>query len=346
MNLFSPFKNSKKNPNVSFFDNTNRIARCFYQFKSYTGIFIAALKKGIPLSNLLITRFPLFYSDALEPPIIAIELTNYCDLKCPYCTSPLGLREKGFMSDIVFNKIIIDLIKMKPNRVQLVGNGELTLHPNFGAYISRISQTGKYISIVTNGQWKMKFVAERILNAKIDLLEISIDAGGKEKYEYSRVHGSYDILISNLRHLKILKEHLKSKTLINIRLMVRPSQKKSYRKEISFWKKYADSVIPQFISKINNTEYNQDVFIPVQNSLGSFPKRSLPFKHMEIKYTGEVLMCYYSFFQMGSPGLKIGNVLDSSINELWNSKIMKDYRNAHRLRIKENMPVCQGCPGT
>jgi MoaA/NifB/PqqE/SkfB family radical SAM enzyme len=314
--------------------------------KSYNGIFFSATKKGIPISDLLRTRFPFKFPDAPEPPIVAIELTNYCDLKCPYCTSPLKLRERGFMSDEVFDKIVSDLMKMKPNRIQLIGNGELTLHPKFAEYISVLSKTNKYKSIVTNGQWKKKDIAEQILNAGFDLLEFSIDAGGKEMYEASRISGSYDILLSNLKHLKSLKERLKSKTLINIRLMVRPSQKHTYFNEIKFWRKYADIVMPQFVTKINNTVYDDDVFIPIQNTQSSFPKCSMPFKHMEIRYTGEVLMCYYSFFQMGSPGLVIGNVINSSINELWNCKIMKEYRNAHRKRIEEKIPVCMGCPGT
>ena len=104
--------------------------------------------------------------------------------------------------------------------------------------------------------------------------------------------------------------------------------------------------MPQFITKINNTAYDHDVFIPVQSKLGEFPKCSMPFKHLEVKYTGEVLMCYYTLYQLGTPGLVIGNVLQSGIKELWNCKIMRDYREAHRLRQLEKMPACKGCPGT
>lgn len=59
-----------------------------------------------------------------------------------------------------------------------------------------------------------------------------------------------------------------------------------------------------------------------------------------------VFLCYYSFYQLGVPGLVIGNVLNSTIVELWNCDIMKDYRAAHRKRLKDKMPVCKGCPGT
>lgn len=346
MNILSPFKQNHKTPVNSYFDNSSRIARILYRLTSYSEIFRAAVKKGVPVSDLLRAHFPFVFTEASEPPIVSVEFTNHCNLKCIYCTNPLGQRERGFMSDQVFNRTLSDLLKMKPNRIQLVGNGESTLHPKFGEYVSKLAQTGNYLSLVTNGQWKDLIVAEQILKAPLDLVEISVDAGGKEKYEASRINGSFETLLFNLNILKTLKERLKAKTLINIRVMLRPSQKNSFQKEFSFWKKYADIVMPQYITKINNTEYADDVFIPAQNNSGDFPKCSMPFKHMEIKYTGEVLMCYYTLFQLGSPGLVIGNVQDSSINELWNCKIMKDYRNAHRKRITGKMPVCKACPGT
>lgn len=250
------------------------------------------------------------------------------------------------MSDEVFDKTLASLKEMKPNRVQIVGNGESTLHPKYGEYISKLARSGKYVSMVTNGQWENRKVVEEFLTAPLDLVEISIDAGGKEAYEASRINGSFDKLLSNLEYLNSRKKSLNSKTLINIRVMLRPSQKDNFNREKEFWKKYADRVMPQFITKVNNTTYEEDVFIPVQSREGEFPKCSMPFKHLEVKYTGEVLMCYYTFHQLGDPGLVIGNVRDTSIKELWNCKIMKDYREAHRKRIIEGMPVCKGCPGT
>jgi MoaA/NifB/PqqE/SkfB family radical SAM enzyme len=346
MNLSSIIKYNKAKPNHPFFDNSNRLIRILYRLKSYSKIFISAFNKGVSLKKLLIAQFPFIFSDAKEPPIVAIEFTNHCNLKCPYCSSPLGERDKGYMSDAVFKNIIKDLTQIKQCRVQLVGNGEATLHPKFNEYISLLTKTNNYISLVTNGQWANENVADQILHAKLDLVEISVDAGGKEAYEASRVNGSFDRLIKNLKKLKEKKTILKSGTLINIRIMLRPSQINNIGVEKAFWKKYADIVMPQYLTKINNAEYNHDLFVPLQNHTEDYPKCSMPFKHIEIRYTGEVLLCYYSFYQIGPPGLVINNIKNSSILELWNSNIMKIYRNAHRHRKKENMPVCKGCPGT
>lgn len=345
MAIFSPFKRVS-NSIKPFFDDSNRVARIIYRFSSYRKLFASAFKKGIPAKDLIRSQFPFVFSDSEHPPIISLEFTNYCNLKCPYCTSPLGIRDRGYMSDELITKIVFELKKIKPNRIQIIGNGESTLHPKFNEFIKSLAATNRYISIVTNGQWVNKEVAYQMISAPLDLIEFSIDVGGKEGYENSRINGKFDTLVANLTLLKKLKSDLNSKTTINIRLMVRPSQMAIYKVEVKFWKQFADRVMPQYITKINNTKYENDIYIPVQVINKDFPKCSMPFKHMEIKWTGEVLMCCYTAFQVGYPGLVIGNVMNDSILNLWNCETMKQYRLAHRKRLKEKMPVCEGCPGT
>lgn len=346
MSIFLPFIKSKSGQQKALFDDSNRIARILYRFASYKKIFTSAARKGVPLADLFRTQFPYALKDAEHPLIIAIEFTNYCNLKCPYCTSPLAQRDRGYMSEEVFAGIIKSLKEMRTNRIQLIGNGESTIHPKFSEFISELGKTKRFISIVTNGQWIKEEVAEDMLRAPLDMIEISIDGGGKKGYEESRINGNYEKLVANLARLRKLRDEMRSKTIINIRLMLRPSQKDLFNEESAFWKQYVDSVMPQYIMKINNTTYEDDVFIPVQKQNNTFPKCSMPFKHLEVKYSGEILMCYYTLHQMGPPGLVIGNVKNESILSMWNGKIMKQYREAHRKRLEANMPVCKGCPGT
>ena len=339
---------TKKNSvdQYQFFDNSNRVNRILYRFYSYKKISTRALRKGVSVLNLIRAQFPFLLSDASFPPIVSIEFTNVCNLKCPYCTSPLGLRKRGYMDRTLLEKIVEELKLAPSNRIQIVGNGEPTLHPEFEFFLAKLVSTNRLISMVSNGQWTNDIVAETIIKSGIDVVEISIDAGGKAKYESSRINGSYEKLIYNLKKLNNAKKLFNSKIIINIRLMVRPSEKNNYLKEMLLWRHYADAVMPQFLNKINNTNYSDDLFIPVQKQHNIFPKCSLPFKHMEIKYSGEILMCYYSFFQLGAPGLVIGNINLSSIKALWNSDLMNQYRTAHRKRIEDKMSICKGCPCT
>ncbi len=328
------------------FNNSNRLYRILVRLNSYQKLTAHAISHGISLKNLAISQFPYLFKDSLEPPIVSLEFTNYCNLKCLYCTSSYEKRNKGFMSDEVFKKVFDSLKTMKPTRVQIVGNGESTIHPKFDKYISELSKIKHYVSIVTNGNFIKEDIAEKLVRSNIKLIDFSIDAGGKEAYETSRKNGNYDKVIENLLKLKAAKKKYYSDCVINIRIMVRPSQMGSYKKEMEFWKNYADRVMPQFLVHINNTEYSHDLFKPIQKNQNSFPKCSLPFKHIEVRHNGDVLLCYHSAYQLkNEAGLKIDNVLNKSITELWNSNIMKQYRNAHRTRKEKEMPICLGCSG-
>lgn len=341
-NLFSPIKNRSLN----LFDNSNRVARIIYRYSAYKKVFIHALRNGVTAKELLISKFPTIFHDTEIPSVLSLEFTNYCNLKCPYCTSPLDLREKGFMTLEVLNKIVSELKNRKINRIQIVGNGESTLHPQFEYFIKQLTENSRYVSIVTNGQWNKDETAHILLKNNVNLIEFSIDAGGKEGYEASRINGSFKKLIDNLKKINSLKKEYSSKSIILIRVMFRPSQINNREAEINFWKQYADTVMPQYLNKINGTSYENDLFIPEKKSSESYPKCSLPFYHCEIKWNGNVLMCYYSAFQIGQPGLILGNIKDLSIFDLWNHAILKQYRKAHRTRNNGLMPICKGCPGT
>lgn len=330
-----------------YFNDSNRIFRVIDRFRSFYKIFSAVSKKGISEVDLIRSQFPYIFHDASEPPILALELTSYCNLKCLYCTNNTGGRKKEHMNESTFNQVMKNIHSFKfKKRIQLVGNGESTIHPNFEDILNQLTQSGNYISIVTNGNWIRDDIAEIILNSKIDLIEFSIDAGGKDFYEKSRLQGDYNLLLKNVQKTFSLKQKLKSKTLINIRSLLRPSQINQFESEKKFWGKFSDRVMPQYLLKINNTEYNEDLFIPAQQKDDSYPKCSLPFKHMEVKNNGDVLMCYYSLYQLEPAGLPLGNINSSGLNELWNCQIMKNYRKAHRMRNENLMPVCKGCPGT
>ena len=341
--MLSPVKNKKQK---NLFDNSNRLARIWYRLSAYRHIFAAAVLKGVPPKELLISKFPTKFKDAKLPPVLSVELSTYCNLRCPYCTNPLARRKRNFMEFSLAEKITAEMKQLKTRRLQLVGNGEPTLHPEFGKIISMFGKAASYMSIVTNGQWLREETADELVNSGMSLVEFSIDAGGKEGYEKSRIGGSFDALLQNIRRLRQLRDKAKSRLKINVRVMFRPSVIHTMDEELAFWRKEADMVMPQYLVRINGTDYEEDLFIPQQQKAGAFPKCSLPFYHSEIKYNGNILMCYYSAFQLGEPGLLLGNVNDTPIYDLWNHEILQQYRKAHRERNNAMMPVCQGCPGT
>lgn len=327
------------------YNNSNQLKRLYNRFSSYIIISKDFLSKDVPVLEVIKTKFPYYLKDNKKPISLSIEMGNVCNLECSYCNVPHYTDKKEFMSENIFDKLIENLKKEKINRVR-IGGGEPTLHPQFDYFVSEIRKHTKYLSIVTNCQWNQSSIVETLIKTPFDLIEVSMDAGGEDIYESSRRGAKYHLFESNLTYLKSLKDKSKSKTLINMRLMVRPSTQAIIKEEKKKWDKYCDSIMPQFIFKLPETEYNEDIFIPIQRMNNAIPKCTLPFKDILLKLNGEMPYCQVTGSTIAKDKIIAGHILNETILSVWTSKV-KQMRNAHRTRHFESYETkyCNGCSG-
>jgi MoaA/NifB/PqqE/SkfB family radical SAM enzyme len=339
MKVFS-FLSPFTGPENRKFDNTNRLARARYRFKLYGKQLIASRGK-VPLPELIRTHFPFLLSDAIAPPKLGVELTNYCNLACPYCSSPLKLRPQGLMQPITFSNLVRQAKACGIPWISLCGNGEPTLHPKFPSYVRQLAAATKFVELTTNWQRVNEEIIYSVLQAPVNLMHVSVDGGNKEEYESMRIGGKLERLLQNLTLLKQLKKATHSLTLINIRVMLLPSQYGDEQRLLNFWRSYGDVVSKQYIFNFDSSSYGYDTVVYKPGA-----RCTLPFKILDVNWNGNVPLCTYSRRQTGKPdGLPIGNINENSLLEIWNGQIIRQYREGHRYRKEELLPICKGCPG-
>jgi MoaA/NifB/PqqE/SkfB family radical SAM enzyme len=328
------------------FDNCYRVGRILYRLSAYRRLSCHMLRHGVSARDIVRSQFPYIAPDPSAPLIATVEFTNYCNLQCVYCLSPLGLRPRGFLQRETLFKIAEGVRQLGVRRVRVVGLGEPTLHPEFALFMQELARAAPYLSIVTNTNWKRPEETIRaLLEAPVSLVEISADSANKEGYEKSRLGGDFERLLANLTLLKETKRALHSRTIVNIRLMARPSERAIEHDLIAFWRDYADTVMPQYVVERKRLPNAKDVYRPTQFEDESYPRCSLPFKDLTIHWNGDVPLCYHSAQQIGEPGLLLGNVQTHSLAEMWNADIMRQYREGHCARDASKMPMCKGCSG-
>jgi radical SAM protein with 4Fe4S-binding SPASM domain len=152
-------------------------------------------------------------------------------------------------------------------------------------------------------------------------------------------------LIENLTLFKTSKQTLRSQTITNIRLMLRPSERTVEKQLVAFWKNYADTVMPQYVVELKHLAYKEDVYTPTQFHNLSYPKCGDPFKSLDVDWNGNLPLCSHSVQQIGAPGLILGNVMTDMLGDLWNGNVMSQYREGHYKREASKMPICKGCMG-
>lgn len=301
------------------------------------------MQQGVPLSELLELKYPLRLPDAHKPPLLSIDFTDACDLQCVYCNNPLFPHPRTMMSEETFACLLTSLREAKINRVR-IGGGEPMLHPNCAGMLRQLSPLTRYLSIITNGQWQDIHHIDEILVSGVHLIEISIDAGGAKVYEASRKNANYLRLIRNLRHMRSLRDKLKSKALIKVRLMLRPSTKHLEWQETQFWKRYADCVLPQMLLKHPESDYAEDVFYTTQNDAQTAPVCTIPFKDLQVRPDGRVPLCPALGCSIDPEKQRfLGHVCTDTLLSMWNSEELRSMRQAHRTRGGKILDLCKGC---
>lgn len=343
--IFSQFDSDLNNKEHLIYDRTNKIAEIIYRFEPYRKLFWQSLKKRIPLGELIRARFPFLFPNPCKPIYTTVEFTNICNLICVYCSSHLGFRPQGMMSSETFSKFLQNVRELDVNRVHIVGNGEPTLHPEFPFFIQKLSQSVKYVDVVTNGQWSNESIPYELINAAVDRIDISVDAGGKNNYEKSRRGACFDKLIFNLKKLQEIKRELKASTLINIRLMLRPSQKYKERKLIASWSQFGDIVMRSPLVHLDQIDYDEDIYRVLQEEIQAYPKCIQVFNNISVMWNGDVSMCDFLLYRKGPSAMILGNIHKDSLKELFNCPMMIQYRNGHKNRNLEKIPFCKGCIG-
>ena len=332
----TPLANRRVSDGATF-RNTDRIHRIGYRLGLYKRIVAGALGR-VPVRELVRTQFPFWMRDAPMPPLLSVELTNHCNLACGYCTNPTTTRPRGMMSEATFSRVVDEIARIRVPRVALCGNGESTLHPRFPEYVRRLARAAPWVSLTSNWQRIRDEIVLACLES-LQLINISVDGGGRVDYERRRLGGRFEALLGNLDRLASLKRSTGSRTLVNLRVMLDASDLDREKEILGFWEPYADVVSKQYILDFRG-----------HHPLGLKPdlegRCTLPFKKLDLHWNGVVNLCSYSWMQTHRPeGLVLGNVDDTMLAAMWNGPVMRRYRAGHRRRDETLIPVCRGCPG-
>lgn len=153
------------------------------------------------------TELNLFFNSHRTLISLELDLTNFCDNKCPGCTGMKDINAHLSLEQI--NKLIIDMKEVGIQSVIISGGGEPTLHPCFSEILYLIKSNGIKIGINTNGLSLTKEKIYAILDC-CEYCRFSLDAGTPEMFK--KTHGMeahhFNKIIDNIKTIvKIKKEY-------------------------------------------------------------------------------------------------------------------------------------------
>jgi MoaA/NifB/PqqE/SkfB family radical SAM enzyme len=133
---------------------------------------------------------------------IYVEPTNRCNLDCRTCMRHGWEGELGFMELGLFEKIVSGLkVFPGPPGIFLGGFGEPLSHPHIADMVKVAKAIGSEVELISNGILLSEKMADRLVEAGLDRLWVSIDGASPQNYADVRLGDHLPEIIVNLERL-------------------------------------------------------------------------------------------------------------------------------------------------
>ncbi|MBW7989197.1 MAG: radical SAM protein [Planctomycetes bacterium] len=295
------------------------------------------------------------FSVSSLPRVIRIEVSGLCNLRCIHCPTGVQKGDKGgIMSWDVFDRIVDEIKKyMGVDVVVLYHGGESFLNKNIFKMISFFKEMEiPRIQTNTNGCIITDDMLEKIVNSGLTRIEFSIDGLSPEENNEIRRGCDYHKVASTIKKLLRLRRKekysaLKDIHIVNVQI---PSEEQVRSTEEVAIPKYLLDDFSEFKEEIT---FKSSYMIkwPAfdcsdQYKIIQFPisPRSEPLNYCDhvtelitFRWNGDVVPCCYDI----AGQYVIGNIMEHSLEEIWNNKRYKALRES--IHLGKFIPLCANC---
>lgn len=283
------------------------------------------------------------------PVAIGAELTNNCNLHCPECLSGSGRmqRDRGYMDIGLFNNVMKELGPFLYN-INLYFQGEPMLHPLFFSFIRNSPGTHKVVS--TNGHFLSFENSEKIVQAGLSKLIISLDGIDQDTYSAYRKDGNVNTVLDGIRNVTCAKKKHNSTLKIEIQFLVN----KFNEHQIPRIRQLANSVKASLRLKSMQIIDKQAIgsWLPINRRFrrykmkdeGFVLKNSLPDRcarlwfNPVITWDGKVIPCCFD----KDAEYVMGDLNQDSFSEIWNGPKYRIFRKSI-LSGRHMIEICRNC---
>ena len=267
------------------------------------------------------------------PRALNVELNNVCNHKCSFCAYPLMERDAGNISRERLEFWLRDAYRLGTRELGLHSGAEPFASKQLEHFVGFAKQIGyEYVYISTNGSLATPARMRKVIDAGIDSIKFSINAGDRETYK--QVHGRDDFE-RVMEHLRFARSY-------------RGDRQKPYL-AISFvvTKLSAPTVEP--LRALTADLVDEFITLQEQNLSGQLPSEgerawkkeqvcAIPFNKLHISWEGFLRVCCNDYENL----LALHDLNQVSLEEAFYSAEFRAFRERH-LNDKLEGSLCFNC---
>jgi uncharacterized radical SAM superfamily Fe-S cluster-containing enzyme len=275
------------------------------------------------------------------PPMVILDVCNVCNLECVHCPHGSLKREDTYHPTFLkwewFEKIAHEVGRHPGTLLRYASDGESLLHPRFLDMAAFAHQQGVHPQNLTTNGYALDAKASRsLIEAGIDVIDVSLDAFRKDTYELVRRKSNYHRVMSNVHKLIELRDRLESPMKIMVSIVDQPEATGEVDQFVDYWSPLVDRVlVRKFCNVLGLVKLagDQAEVTPERYPCPQFWKR------VTITCSGHFRFCVEDWCNQSL----VGHIETNSIEEIWQSARYEQLRALHLAGKYDEVPLCKGC---
>lgn len=277
------------------------------------------------------------------PYIFVFEVTNVCNLKCPFCLTGKGISGGRDVRHMKYEeaKEILDAVGDYIYFLQVYTWGEPLLNKDLIKIIEYAKQKNIYVMLSTNATAMTPEYNNRLLDSGIDYITVAIDGGSNATYQIYRVGGNYDKVLNNVANMiDQRKQRRQGRPFLEWQYIVfRHNEHETEKTENMAYAMGINKFtpLPAYVEdeawSPRTGKYRTEIGNPER-----LKNCDRPWSHLNVRADGGIASCCYTFFKKDD----FGELSKNSFCEIWNnSKFQQSRRLIHQAKTKQKLEPSQ-----
>ena len=267
------------------------------------------------------------------PKTVLVEVANICNHKCSFCAYTKMTRPRRFIEPEAFRHIMKQAYDLGAREVGLHGGSEPLTCKKLEEHVHFCKEVGfEYIYFTTNCSLADEARLKRLIDAGVDSIKVSINAGDRETYE--KVHGrdDFDKVLRNLTFMSDYRKGLSRPLYLSVSFVEVPENAASY----PALKERVGDLVDEIFHVHAANQSGQMLNLPVSPYMPQTCQ--IPFNQLNVTREGYLRACCNDYQNM----LTVADLNRVSLAEAWHGPVFRDLRRRH-LHDDLDGTLCQNC---
>ncbi|MDR2643660.1 MAG: radical SAM protein [Planctomycetaceae bacterium] len=245
---------------------------------------------------------------------LMLEVTKVCNHRCIFCANSKMTRPRGMIDMALAERLLSEAAEIGVKELSLVATGEPFAFPKITDVIRIAKRLGyTYVYVTTNGGIASPEKLKSALDAGLDSIKFSFNAGTRETYR--KIHGQddFDKVVQRIKYVVDYRRKTQKSFPIGISFVVCDINRSEKKIIENMFGELVDDIV--FHEMGAQGGHNNLLVEPIKNC-------ARPFTIAGITYEGYLTLCCVDFQNY----LAVADLNRLSLADAWNCETMQNIR--------------------